>query len=385
MRYVMKTDYDISCIGIGMANASLVLALNDIKSQKTVSMFETEDSFDDARTWCFWGRAYLPDYLKPLISKSWSQWQVSDETDVAQHHCDNLEQQYHFIKGADFYQYFMEQCHKNKRVELHFSTPVTDVQKHGDSLLMETGTATDSISARYITDSRLDTPSQHKDTLLQCFVGVWLESSTALFDPNCVGLMERMTVTDSGAFRFVYILPVSERRALYEVTYFSQSLVSLDTIKSEVKANVAENFDLNKLHFCSWEQGVLPMSTVKPRYHDELGNFYTRNGIAGGHIRASSGYTFLPTQRWANAAALHIEAGLPFSSTVPIPSRYTLMDTLFLRVLRNNMSLAPELFKSLIQNTHPNCFTQFMSESASLFDLTHIVFAMPKRAFIRAL
>ena len=156
MRYVMKTDYDISCIGIGMANASLVLALNDIKSQKTVSMFETEDSFDDSRTWCFWGRAYLPDYLKPLISKSWSQWQVSDETDVAQHQCDNLEQQYHFIKGADFYQYFMEQCHKNKRVELHFSTPVTDVQKHGDSLLMETETAIDSISARYITDSRLD-------------------------------------------------------------------------------------------------------------------------------------------------------------------------------------------------------------------------------------
>lgn len=385
MQYVMKTDYDISCIGIGMANASLVLALNGIKSQMTVGMFEAEDSFDYARTWCFWGRANLPDYLKPLISKSWSQWQVSDEIDVAKHHCDNLEQQYHFIKGADFYQYFMEQCHKNKRVELNFSTPITDVQKRNDSLVMETESTTNPITARYIADSRLDKPSRYKDTLLQCFVGVWLESSTPMFDPNCVGLMEHMTVTDSGAFRFVYILPVSERCALYEVTYFSQSAVSLNAIEIEVKANVAENFDLNKLRFCTWEQGVLPMSTAKPKHHAELGNFYARNGIAGGHIRASSGYTFLPTQRWAKAAALNIEAGLPFSKKVPISSRYSLMDTLFLRALRNNMSLAPELFKSLIQNTDPDCFTQFMSESASLFDLTHIVFAMPKRAFIRAL
>ena len=121
-----------------MANASLVLALNALKCQKTVGMFEAENSFDNARTWCFWGKAHLPDYLKPLISKSWSKWQVSDETGIVQHHSHNTDQQYHCIKGADFYQFFMEQCHKNSHVELHFSTPVKDVEKRHDSLVIHT-------------------------------------------------------------------------------------------------------------------------------------------------------------------------------------------------------------------------------------------------------
>ena len=381
----MKAAYDLSCIGIGMANASLVLALNDIKSLRKIGMFEAEDSFDKARTWCFWGKEHLPHYLKPLISKSWSKWQVSDEIDTFQHNSKNPKQHYHCIKGADFYQFFMEQCHKSKHIELHFSKPVTDVQKRDKCLLFNTEHTATSITSNYIVDSRLDKHVNAKGNLFQCFVGVWLESSTALFDSSCVGLMEQMTVTNDGALRFVYILPIDDHRALYEVTYFSQSVLPFNIIKHEVNAKIAERFDLKKLRALTWEQGVIPMHTMKPQNHLKFGQFYTRNGIAGGHVRTSSGYTFLPTQRWAKEAAYQINTGQPFTQKMPISIRYRLMDRLFLHALKNNMLIAPNLFKLLIQRTSPDCFTQFMTESASFKDLTNIILAMPKRAFLRAL
>ena len=58
-----------------------------------------------------------------------------------------------------------------------------------------------SITSNYIVDSRLDKHVIAKGNLFNCFVGVWLESSTALFDSSCVGLMEQMTVTNDGALR----------------------------------------------------------------------------------------------------------------------------------------------------------------------------------------
>jgi len=70
---------------------------------------------------------------------------------------------------------------------------------------------------------------------------------------------------------------------------------------------------------------------------------------------------------------------------MPVSIRYRLMDRLFLRALKNNMLIAPNLFKSLIQRTSPDCFTQFMTESASFKDLTNIILAMPTSAFLRAL
>ena len=108
-------------------------------------------------------------------------------------------------------------------------------------------------------------------------------------------------------------------------------------------------------------------------------------GIAGGAMRASTGYSFVACQRWATQCAYELKSKGSLSSFTPIATIYQKMDVLMLAVLRNDLDIGVTLFIQMFKKVKPARFARFMSEKATILDFICVVWAMPKRAFVRAI
>ena len=107
--------------------------------------------------------------------------------------------------------------------------------------------------------------------------------------------------------------------------------------------------------------------------------------LRGGAMRASTGYSFLNSQRWANDLAGQIISHQPIRHRSPIPVVYHILDALFLRVQRSMPALGMSLYSRLFQSLDTKTFINFMSEQASLLEILRVIWAMPKRLFMKTL
>lgn len=61
------------------------------------------------------------------------------------------------------------------------------------------------------------------------------------------------------------------------------------------------------------------------------------------------------------------------------------MDTLMIRVLRDDMRIGVTIFEQMFKKVKARRFARFMTEQATATDVISVISAMPKRAFLRAL
>jgi lycopene beta-cyclase len=61
------------------------------------------------------------------------------------------------------------------------------------------------------------------------------------------------------------------------------------------------------------------------------------------------------------------------------------MDFIFLKVLRNEPEQAPELFIRLARGISADAMARFMMDRATILDLLAVVWAVPKKPFLRNL
>ena len=57
------------------------------------------------------------------------------------------------------------------------------------------------------------------------------------------------------------------------------------------------------------------------------------------------------------------------------------LDRIFLKVLENNISLAPFIFFTFFQRISTTSFLRFMNGNANLLDYLKVIYAMPKNIF----
>jgi lycopene beta-cyclase len=110
-----------------------------------------------------------------------------------------------------------------------------------------------------------------------------------------------------------------------------------------------------------------------------------RAGVAGGGLRAASGYGFLRIRAWAERCADALARGGSAFGHPPEPALRRWMDALFLQVLRREPERAPELFLRMARGVRGAAFVRFMSDCASLSDYAQVVAALPPAPFLRAL
>ena len=374
-------SYDIAILGGGAAGLSLALHLSrsPLRDLSTVVVDREAKSGND-RTWCFWTRR--PSLYAEALHRSWANLRfVSDgvERRFSAH-----PYRYNMLRGNDFYSFARSRLASHPSIE----SKVGDVKKveDGESEAIVT-VAGERLRARWVFDSRFPPqgyrpqPARHK-YLVQHFLGWEVEADEAAFDPSAATLFDLRT-EQRGGLCFVYILPLTERRALVEYTVFSPHTWPRADYECRLRAYLEGTLELHHYEILGVEQGAIPMTDHQ--FGRRLGNRIMAVGTAGGMVKPSTGYAFARIQRDSKGIVRSLlRHSHPFSVR-PIPARYRLYNSLMLDVMERRPHLVKPIFTALFTRNPPARALHFLDESSTLLEDAALLTTLPAGPFLEAL
>lgn len=373
--------YDFVIIGGGLSGLSMAieLARSGKLAEKNCLILEARDQYSQDKSWCGWH--VLSHHFEDCTAKSWSKWRVSygGETHVVNANRLN----YHYIPSLNFYHYCLAFIEQHPNIDLHLSTPVLSFDAHKVSCKNNVYSAGRVFDAR---ESQLDWRNlkDQDNYLLQCFYGWKVKTSKAVFDKDCVTLMD-FPQQQSEGINFMYCLPLSETEALIEPTYFLHhtNVPPRAHFLELVEKYMHLRYENDAFELSQEEHGVLPMVYQKNQY-SEACEWPIKIGTAGGMLRPSTGYAFYAIQRFIKKTVANIDNETA-SYTLQQYSKLGLwMDQIFLRACRLNPIQAAQLFYRLFVKVEPDSVARFMHDEAQWRDYLQVVLAMPKMKFIKS-
>ena len=381
----MSYDYDLIIIGAGAAGLSLLLALDATEYTQSVKLIERRSGPQNDKIWSFWNNDSVPEYLKAIITREWQTWEISaDDCGYSMSHAYH---RYCSIRSESLMKLALERMQTKDHFDIEFDCDVVSVDSIDDHALVTTQSG--QLTARWVVDTRPPPLKTHHDGLLQCFYGEEIVTDGEVFNPSSVKLMQQLASSELG-IEFIYILPFSANHALVEFTCFSKTVLERTALQARLRTRMLEIVGSKTYKIEREECAVLPMYHINENTNNKNQHLIFA-GIAGGAMRASTGYSFLACQRWAKQCASELKSkqslsvSTALSSFTPIGNLYQKMDRLMLTVLRNDMGIGVTIFVQMFKKVKPARFARFMTEQATIFDFICVIWAMPKRAFLRAL
>lgn len=379
----MIYDYDLIIIGAGAAGLSLLLALDDAEYIGTVKLVERSLGSKNDRIWSFWNNDSVPTYLKAIVTQEWQKWEIS--VDDCNYPMSHPYHRYCSIRSESLMDLAQQRVQAKTHFDIEFDSDVVSVESTNELALVTTKNG--QLTARWVVDTRPPPIKMHHDGLLQCFYGEEIVTDSDVFNTSTVKLMQQLASSELG-IEFIYILPFSTNHALIEFTCFSPTIIERTILQARLKSRMHDIIGSQKYKVEREECAVLPMYGINENT-DNKNKRLIYAGIAGGAMRASTGYSFLACQKWAKQCATELNSKQFLSATstlspcTPIGSVYQKMDTLMLAVLRNDMHIGVTIFMQMFKKVKPERFVRFMTEQATIIDFICVIWAMPKRAFLR--
>ncbi len=372
-------DTDVAILGGGCAGLSLAVALGQRTPGLRVHVLEERTAYVRDRTWCLWNAE--PHAFEDCVTHSWNRWRVRSRDRTVL--CQSARYFYQHIPADRFYTFARKSIDASCRQQITLGTRVISVVPKASIVHVETDRG--SLSAAWVFDSRPQAAITRPQTkgLVQRFSGWHVITERPCFDPTTVELMDFQTSNAAGRTTFFYTLPFSSNEALVEATYLDRpSLVPANA--NAALCDWLETLTAGSAYRIEFrERGVLPMGPARGIDPDPRHTRHQRIGIAGGRVKASSGYAFLRIQRQSRAIANALAQG-----RVPPkhfePGRYRLLDSIFLAALLRRQEAAPDYFLQLFRNVPPDVLVRFLSESGSASETLQVTLALPKLPFAAA-
>jgi lycopene beta-cyclase len=372
----MSHEIDLMILGGGCAGLSLAMRLAKLGARcpQTV-IVESRERYVNDRTWCFWGTPSAQ--LTSLVCHRWSRVRVSAESRRLEVDC--ASSPYEMIPASVFYEAALAAIAANPRIQLVTGASVSGQPvRTGDGWPISTPFGTH--SPRWVVDTRpVRSPRRGDAVLWQSFYGREVRCDTDRFDAGCATLMDFLPVKD-GRVVFVYMLPVTARQALIEVTAFSPEPLGSELLGELLDGVLTKSLAISKSKTVRAESGSLPMGLVKVT--EKTHRNWCRAGLAGGGARPASGFAFQRIQRWADQCAEQLARGLGPCSQPDDPWRLRAMDDLFLRVLRAHPEAGPGLFMKLFAMQDSGPMIRFLSDCPRWSDCLRIILALPPGLFL---
>ena len=285
--------FDYVLVGGGLQGGLLALALRHHQPTAAIALLERAERLGGNHTWCLHDRD-IPSgarpWVEPLLTYRWSGYRILFP-EVAH----TLDDPYSGVSSDRLHEVVGAAVDGVPGSELLLGSEVVDLRPDGVTLASSGDVhGTVVIDARGGLPLRSGAPSGY-----QKFFGMELE----LHDPHGLDLPIIMDarLDQAEGYRFMYVLPMGERRVLLEDTYFHESpAFGPDHSEREIRT-YAESRAWKISRVARTEQGILPMpwsERIEPPGRGPL-----LAGYRGGWYHPGTGYSFPVALRLAEFVA----------------------------------------------------------------------------------
>lgn len=345
-------------------------------SGKKVLLLDADAKNRNDRTWCFWEKE--AGHFENIVHHQWNTLYVhaqgfSKKLDIAPY-------RYKLIRGIDFYRHCFEQLDQFPNIHRVQAT-VDSVEQRGNEVQVQ---ADGELYMAPIVFNSIP-PKQpqlkpHEYWLLQHFKGWSIETETDCFNPAEATMMDFRVGQEQGT-TFVYVLPVSRRRALVEYTLFSGKLLPQEAYNAALKDYLHRFLNIDQYTITEEEFGIIPMTNVSfPQRNGNILNL----GTAGGNTKSSSGYTFRAVQKKSDRiVASLLQHGHPFDLKKESP-RFHFYDSVLLQILSEGKLQGADIFRQLFQKNKGARVLQFLDNETSLAQEVQLLPTLPIVPFTAA-
>lgn len=368
---------DFLFIGMGAANSLLLLKMheNDLLKNKRIAIVEPNRKIVNDRNFCFWSteEELLNLSLEDLVSSKWKQIKVANRA------CQTISPLYYnHIRGIDLYnkvKVTLNDYDINYYSDFLNTSPLIKPESFVINLSETT------LEAKMIFDSRPPTyeiAQKNQSHLLQSFYGWEVMAQDYTFDKSTMVMMD-FDIPQNNCCQFMYILPFSENKALFEVTRFG---------KEKITREEAEKLLTDYLHHQGFsyqiieeERGVVPMSSTQIA-EVNFGENWINTGARANLIKPTTGYAF---HSMAIDAQKQVEAMLNHKSILrqKHATRFNFYDNLLLKILEETPQHGKRIFQALFNHVPINNVLTFLSEKSTLKNELYLFSKLPILLFLR--
>lgn len=370
-------EFDLVILGGGASGLLVVDQLLDdpFFSTWNILLIEKDEKVSDDRTWCYWeagaGR------FDQLLTCEWKKALFKNE--AQEKFFDLSPYTYKMLRSSAFYNHVYSRIRESSCIQVLKAEVLTVNDTPGG---VEVQLSDRTLSAKKclssIRDLRFLKNHRKYPLLQQHFVGWFIETRSPVFDEQCVTLMD-FSVDQKGNTRFMYVLPLSKKKALIEYTLFSADLLQESEYESEIKGYL-DRAGITEYRITEKEKGNIPM-TAYPFHHENSGNLMYI-GTAGGWTKASTGYTFYNAMRKAKALKEFLKSSSNMRDFTN-RTRFDLYDRIFLNVLFAQNGLGEYLFSRMFIEGDPVTMLKFLNNDTAIAEELHIMAAMPTWLFLK--
>ena len=377
----MKPTQPIHCdylfAGAGASATLLLLRMEKagLLAGKKVVLVDVDFTSLTRKTFSFWAKSedeLLAD-CGSLIQKSWRYLRINREEPKSLHPL-----QYHSIPGVNMYEALNAMVERNglERVETAVLSMVSIVS--GVEVTTDIGTYT----AKHVFDSRPAgylSPKPNETALFQSFIGYVIEPAQPLPQPEIMDMMD-FNVEQQGATQFMYVLPMTDKKVLVELTRFGSQVITDTEAKPVLERYIQHHF--GEVRILETETGCIPMCSAPLRVHEMQG--VTRLGGRAGAIKPGTGYAFKNMHRQAIEICQHLQVGQAAKPLVS-SARFRFYDRLLLWILAKTPEWGKPIFQQLFKRNHTPRILHFLDEKTTLIQDVGILVSLPFRPFLAAL
>ena len=371
----------LSYIILGAGASGLMLAYrmsqDSYFDDKSILIIDQVKDKGNDKTWSYWEEG--EGEWDELLTKKWPK--VFFGSEAFNEILDISPYSYKMIRSEDFY----DNLWKSIGLKSHIKFVEDDVRSFfetKDGVKIVTAKSTyfgykifNSIPYKnsYVNQKKYPVLQQH-------FVGWFIKTKTDCFDDSMATFMD-FNIPQNGNTRFMYVLPIDKKTALFEYTLFSKDLLENseyeDAIKDYLKEKKVADFEILEK-----ENGAIPMTSFK---FQELNSKSILNiGTAGGWTKASTGYTFYNTSKKTKdlVAFLKNEDDL---SLFAKRTKFWFYDLLLLDVLANNNKKGSALFASIFKKVNVKTILKFLGEDSNIREDLKIITSVSPKPFVMAI
>ena len=373
-------EYDFILAGGGMAGLSFAyyLAQSSLSNKRVLII---DRGIRKEQTFCYWNSD--SGEFDFLAEKSWdslyfhsarpSSLKIAIEP-----------YSYRKINGNAWFSFIESELLKHPNIQ-YLGAEIKSIKYQGLGSCVTTSEG-DYYASEKIIDSFSPFPCENDNPkhLKQHFLGWVVECNFNNFETDAAHLFD-FRVAFGNECEFMYVLPTSPRKALFEYTFFSSTLRDPDFYRDKIKSYLFAYYGLTEDDYLlkDEESGVIPMRN-NPNKPENLYQKRLKIGITGGFVKSTTGYSFYRTQKFCQDLVSTLEKGPSASLVIPVNPWKIWLDEVFLQVLIDQKIAGSKVFETLFHNNKPALLLKFLQEETTVREDLRLMWSVPTFPFVRA-